>query len=356
MASFQPLLLDEVRAMAEQELNQTARLLQISLLQTRRSGELLLCDLATPRILRSKHDKKSVWACLTVMHRFGLDEGFSVLGFHTVGANAGETRKVGPRHNFATNDLVILEYVPNTGATTKVGLPIEPVRLFGLVDLQQIAAAWALRIDKSDYTFAGDTPSSDSIVSITLLTDNRSSRFMSEPNIHDTHGVWIAVKVCSLTTSLREFQALHCLQHTEFHALLLSPPSAATLYPGYELSSSRAPAAVGSSDMLDDVAPTHTVSVLEPRAEDVARPLNMTPRLYDVLCREYNLSQLAAIIGTLNRQQHPPLGASAPSTAASPPRCDVELIQVCCANTVNVFNVPKHQYSCIVSVLLHVVS
>ena len=36
-------------------------------------------------------------------------------------------------------------------------------------------------------------------------------------------GAWVAVRIGSLTTQLREFQALHCLQHTRFSKAVLCP-------------------------------------------------------------------------------------------------------------------------------------
>ncbi len=34
---------------------------------------------------------------------------------------------------------------------------------------------------------------------------------------------WIAVRIGSMTTSLREFQALHCLQHSRFAKAIMNP-------------------------------------------------------------------------------------------------------------------------------------
>ncbi len=41
----------------------------------------------------------------------------------------------------------------------------------------------------------------------------------------DKDSIWLAVRVGSLTTFLREFQALHCLQYSRYAAAIFRPKS-----------------------------------------------------------------------------------------------------------------------------------
>lgn len=97
-------------------------------------------------------------------------------------------------------------------------------------------------------------PSRAQMLCAYIYLDETSSRLRHlKAALGDPHGLWVGVKVGSLTTAMREFQALHCLKYSRFVGLLLKPPRPESLYPGQPLARVRAKRP-GLSDVTSEAA------------------------------------------------------------------------------------------------------